>query len=89
MTPRTVERDRFSVALCTRNGGRYVGEQVESILGQVPSPSEIVVSDDDSSDGTLGVISPFKIPTTIVDAKGKIVREAKVGSDPAALVAFL
>lgn len=25
----------------------------------------------------------------IVDAKGKIVREAKVGSDPAALVAFL
>ena len=57
MTPRTVERDRFSVALCTRNGARYVGEQVESILGQVPSPSEIVVSDDDSSDGTLGVIS--------------------------------
>jgi glycosyltransferase involved in cell wall biosynthesis len=57
VTPRQSERDRFSVAMCTRNGERYVGEQVESILDQAPAPSEIVVSDDDSSDGTLGVVS--------------------------------
>jgi glycosyltransferase involved in cell wall biosynthesis len=43
--------------MCTRNGETYVGEQIESILNQAPAPAEIVVSDDDSRDGTLGVVS--------------------------------
>ena len=45
-----------SVALCTRNGARYVAEQVRSILAQRPVPIEIVVGDDDSRDDTLAVI---------------------------------
>ncbi|PJJ61725.1 glycosyltransferase family 2 protein [Compostimonas suwonensis] len=45
-----------SVALCTHNGARFVGEQLRSILGQTLPPSEIVVSDDASSDGTLDVV---------------------------------
>jgi glycosyltransferase involved in cell wall biosynthesis len=42
-----------SVVLCTFNGGSYVGEQIDSILGQSHPPDEIVIADDGSSDGTL------------------------------------
>ncbi|KRF33697.1 glycosyltransferase family 2 protein [Yonghaparkia sp. Soil809] len=45
-----------SVALCTHNGSAFVGEQIRSILSQVPAPAEIVVGDDASSDGTVAVV---------------------------------
>ncbi|WP_426623248.1 glycosyltransferase [Leifsonia sp. McL0607] len=45
----------LSVALATYNGARYVDEQVESILGQVPPPAELVIADDGSTDGTVEV----------------------------------
>lgn len=45
-----------SVALCTRNGARFVGAQVRSILDQSPAVSELVVSDDASSDDTLQIV---------------------------------
>jgi glycosyltransferase involved in cell wall biosynthesis len=45
-----------SVALCTRNGARYLPEQVRSICTQTPLPREIVLSDDGSTDDTLAVV---------------------------------
>ncbi|TFB74337.1 glycosyltransferase family 2 protein [Cryobacterium glaciale] len=45
-----------SVALCTYNGGRFIEEQLNSILAQVVPVSEIVVSDDGSTDDTLGIV---------------------------------
>lgn len=45
-----------SVALCTRNGARYLPEQIRSICSQAPLPREIVVSDDGSTDDTLAVV---------------------------------
>jgi len=45
-----------SVALCTRNGARYLVAQVQSICAQVPPPDEIVVSDDESSDGSVAIV---------------------------------
>ena len=42
-----------SVALCTYNGARYIGEQVRSICLQTLPPSEIVLSDDASTDGCV------------------------------------
>jgi glycosyltransferase involved in cell wall biosynthesis len=47
----------ISVALCTYNGARYIEEQLHSILNQTTKPTEIVVSDDGSTDGTLDVVS--------------------------------
>lgn len=47
---------RVSVAMCTYNGARYVGEQLGSILDQTNRPNEIVIADDGSTDGTLGVV---------------------------------
>ena len=46
----------ISVAMCTRNGERFVARQVQSILNQRPAPLELVVGDDASTDGTVAVI---------------------------------
>jgi glycosyltransferase involved in cell wall biosynthesis len=43
----------ISVALCTHNGARYLREQLESILDQTLPPTEIVLSDDASTDATV------------------------------------
>lgn len=48
-----------SVAICTYNGEKYIEEQLASILKQSFMPSEIVISDDGSSDGTISVIENF------------------------------
>ncbi|MDH6181717.1 glycosyltransferase involved in cell wall biosynthesis [Microbacteriaceae bacterium SG_E_30_P1] len=45
-----------SVALATYNGGRFVDEQVRSILEQDPPPAEIVVADDGSTDDTVAIV---------------------------------
>ena len=51
--------DRVSVALCTYNGERFLGEQLASIAAQTVPPAELVVTDDASSDGTLALLEAF------------------------------
>ena len=48
-----------STVICTFNGERYVGQQLESMLAQSTSLDEIVVSDDGSRDGTYSLITDF------------------------------
>lgn len=48
--------ERVSVALCTHNGSRFIEAQVSSILAQQVLPSEIVVSDDASTDDTVAIV---------------------------------
>jgi glycosyltransferase involved in cell wall biosynthesis len=45
-----------SVVLCSHNGAHYVGEQVASILRQVPPPTELVLGDDASTDETVAIV---------------------------------
>ena len=47
---------KISVALCTHNGAAYVAQQVESILAQTLQPSQIVLSDDASTDNTVAIV---------------------------------
>jgi glycosyltransferase involved in cell wall biosynthesis len=47
----------ISVCIATRNGSRFVGEQLRSILSQLEPDDEVIISDDASSDSTLEVIS--------------------------------
>jgi len=47
----------ISVALCTHNGARYVREQIESILRQSTPATEIVLSDDASTDDTVAIVA--------------------------------
>jgi glycosyltransferase involved in cell wall biosynthesis len=49
----------FSVALCTYNGARHVGEQLKSIAAQTLPPHEVVVCDDRSDDETAEVVRRF------------------------------
>ncbi|HEY0741647.1 MAG TPA: glycosyltransferase family 2 protein [Chryseosolibacter sp.] len=46
----------ISVCLATRNGSRYVGEQLTSILPQLSVDDEVIISDDASTDDTLGIV---------------------------------
>lgn len=48
-----------SVAMATYNGERYLAEQLASITGQTLRPSELVVSDDGSTDATLEILETF------------------------------
>lgn len=46
----------ISVCMATYNGEKYIKEQIESILMQLNSNDELVISDDGSSDNTLDII---------------------------------
>src|ERR671927_271278 len=52
-------RAKFSVAMCTYNGARFVREQLASIAAQTRPPDELVVCDDCSTDATLECIREF------------------------------
>ena len=50
---------QISVAMATYNGARYIREQLDSILRQTIIPDEIIISDDGSTDDTLGIITDY------------------------------
>lgn len=53
-------RPSVSVCLATYNGEKYIAEQIESILAQLGSDDELIVSDDGSTDNTTEIISAIK-----------------------------
>ena len=66
----------ISVALCTYNGGKYIREQLESILCQTEPVGEIIICDDGRTDDTIptiqqistknaGIIKLVKNPTQL------------------------
>lgn len=46
----------ISVCIATYNGGKYIREQLESILSQLGEDDEVIISDDSSTDGTVSVV---------------------------------
>jgi glycosyltransferase involved in cell wall biosynthesis len=68
----------ISVALCTRNGERFISDQIASILGQTVVPDELVVSDDGSTDATLelveGAIGNFRAANPERDVRLRVLR---------------
>lgn len=49
----------ISVALCSYNGGKYIGRQLQSIAAQTRLPSELVIYDDCSTDSTAEIVQSF------------------------------
>ncbi len=47
---------KISVCMATYNGGKYIEEQLVSILSQLKVDDEVIVSDDNSTDNTLDVV---------------------------------
>ena len=54
------ESKTISVVMCTCNGrNRHLAEQLDSIFGQTLRPTEIVVQDDCSTDGTTELLEEY------------------------------
>jgi len=51
---------KISVCIATFNGDKYIGDQIDSILGQLSTDDEIIISDDGSTDNTLEILKNFK-----------------------------
>jgi glycosyltransferase involved in cell wall biosynthesis len=51
---------KISVCIATYNGEKYIREQLESIIPQLPENGEIIISDDSSTDKTLEIINSIK-----------------------------
>jgi glycosyltransferase involved in cell wall biosynthesis len=49
----------ISVALCTYNGERYLGEQLDSLLAQSYRHFEVIAVDDGSTDGTATLLQDY------------------------------
>lgn len=49
-----------SIAMATYNGDKFVGDQLDSFANQTVLPTELVISDDCSSDGTIDVVRAFE-----------------------------
>ena len=60
----------LSIAMCTFNGKRFLGAQLDSIVAQQRLPDELVICDDGSSDGSIEIIRQFAesapFPTRLV-----------------------
>lgn len=51
---------RISVCIATYNGEKYLKEQLDSILPQLDSKDEIIISDDSSTDSTLNIACSYQ-----------------------------
>ena len=49
----------LSVVVCTYNGAKYLQPQLESLLRQTLMPTEILIHDDGSTDGTLDIAHAY------------------------------
>jgi GT2 family glycosyltransferase len=59
-------RDFVSVTIVTYNSGRFIKKCLESVLDQDYPFMEIIVIDNNSSDGTVDILEPFEDRCTIV-----------------------
>ncbi|MDE7291266.1 MAG: glycosyltransferase [Treponemataceae bacterium] len=62
-----------SVCIATYNGARFIREQIDSILPQLDAEDELIVSDDGSTDGTLGILAEY----ATADARVKVLHHEK------------
>lgn len=52
-------RPCISIAMATYNGKRFIREQLDSIARQTLPPCEVVITDDQSTDGTVEAVKAF------------------------------
>jgi len=54
-----MSRPLISVVLCSFNGEKFIGEQIDSILKQAYSNFELIISDDASTDSTAEILRRY------------------------------
>lgn len=50
---------QISIVICTYNGAKFLGEQLDSIVSQSLSPYEVIAQDDGSSDETWNILQEY------------------------------
>lgn len=80
-----------SVVIPVYNGAKYVGEALESVFAQTLRPSEVIVVDDGSTDGTGEVVRGFETVTYVYQANAGASAARNLGVDRASgeYIAFL
>lgn len=53
---------KVSVCMATHNGEKYLRQQIDSILPQLGTNDEFIISDDNSSDSTRSILSSYDDP---------------------------
>lgn len=56
--------EKVSVVVCTYNGEEYLGAQLDSILAQTYPAYEVIVQDDNSTDGTWALLEKYAAANT-------------------------
>ena len=62
----TQDKKTVSVVMCTYNGGKYIKEQLDSIVQQTYLPCEIIIQDDGSTDDTIAICQAYQEKYPIV-----------------------
>src|SRR5437763_396949 len=79
-----------SVVVPVRNGERFLGQALESALGQTLRPTEVIVVDDGSTDATVQVAAAFPVLVVASDGRGvSAARNTGVAASRGELIAFL
>ena len=70
---RVAEKPLISIVMATYNGEKYLKKQLESIAALTYKNTELIISDDGSTDGTLDIINEFaeKYPLTLLYNEGR------------------
>lgn len=74
---------RVSVITVVKNGERYVGEALQSILAQTLTPYEIIVVDGQSTDQTAAVVRSFAAVRLIEQSNQGLANARNIGLDVA------
>jgi glycosyltransferase involved in cell wall biosynthesis len=67
----------FSVVIPVYNGARFVGAAIESVLRQTHAPSDIIVIDDGSTDGTADIVQAFGRSVALIRSRHQGVSAAR------------
>jgi glycosyltransferase involved in cell wall biosynthesis len=83
---------RVSVVLPVRNGERYLGPAIESVLAQSEPPEELIVVDDGSTDGSGDLARSFGAPVRVIGQPptgGAAATNRGIAAARGALLAFI
>lgn len=59
MTASSAATPLVSIAMCTYNGEKYLAQQLDSLLQQTYTNTEIIITDDASADGTAKILQQY------------------------------
>ena len=65
----------ISVAMAVYNGGKYLREQLDSILKQLDEMDELIISYNDSTDDTLKILEEYVYKYEFIIGKKKVLSQ--------------